>query len=251
MLGHRSYEDELCEKDAYYDNQRSSAYKILADKEKLAISLAKSKMCSSVDKNEQCHHGENCRFAHSLDELKISDCFFEQRCRFVRMSNGKLINNGEKVCSHKHPHETKQTFMSRTGLDRYKCVQQSVERKTQATVAQVDQPFCQQPHNPLAFWQPPSQVSVWHSSPAITQPTVDQQLSSQLSFWHPPPPPPLPQPIIHQPIIHQTNTVLEKMNDETTSDQILVIRVPKELANQALEIAMKSGKTRIQIEVID
>jgi hypothetical protein len=41
------------------------------------------------------------------------------------------------------------------------------------------------------------------------------------------------------------------MNDETTSDQILVIRVPKELANQALEIAMKSGKTRIQIEVID
>ena len=250
MLGHRSYEDELREKDAYYVNQnsdqRSSAYEILADKEKLASSLAKSKMCSSVGKNEQCHHGENCRFAHSLDELKISDCLFEQRCRFVRMSNGKLVNNGEKVCSHKHPHETKETFMSRTGLDRYKCAQLTVERKTQETVAQVDQPFCQQPHNPLAFWQPPPQVSVWHSSTPIPQPTVDQQLSSQLSFWPPPPPPPLPQPIVHQ-----TNTVPEKMNDETTSDQILVIRVPKELANQALEIAMKSGKTRIQIEVVD
>jgi hypothetical protein len=284
MLGHRSYEDELREKDAYYVNQnsdQSSAYEILADKEKLASSLAKSKMCSSVGKNEQCHHGEKCRFAHSLDELKISDCLFEQRCRFVRMSNGKLVNNGEKVCSHKHPHETKETFMSRTGLDRYKCVQPSVERKTQATVAQVDQPFCQQLHNPLAFWQPPPQVSVWHSSPSIPPPTVDQpfcqqlhnplafwqhppqvsvwhsspsippptvdqQLSSQLSFLPPPPPPPLPQPIIHQ-----TNTVPEKLNDETTSDQILVIRVPKELANQALEIAMKSGKTRIQIEVVD
>jgi hypothetical protein len=161
------------------------------------------------------------------------------------MSNGKLVNNGEKVCSHKHPHETKETFMSRTGLDRYKCVQPSVERKTQATVAQVDQPFCQQLHNPLAFWQHPPQVSVWHSSPSIPPPTVDQQLSSQLSFLPPPPPPPLPQPIIHQ-----TNTVPEKLN-ETTSDQILVIRVPKELANQALEIAMKSGKTRIQIEVVD
>jgi hypothetical protein len=41
------------------------------------------------------------------------------------------------------------------------------------------------------------------------------------------------------------------LNDATTSDQILVIRVPKELANQALEIAMKSGKTRVQIEIIN
>jgi hypothetical protein len=235
MLGHRSYEDELREKDAYYDKQnceqRTSAYEILADKEKLASSLAKSKMCSSVGKNEECQHGENCRFAHSLDELKISNCLFEQRCRFVRMSNGTLVNNGEKVCFHKHPHETKETFMSRTGLDRYKCTQAcaqpSVERKTQPTVAQVDQP-----RNPLAFWQPPPHVSVWHSSPPIPPPTVD---------------PPLSQPLVDE----QTNTVPEKLNDATTSDQILVIRVPKELANQALEIAMKSGKTRIQIEVIN
>jgi len=231
MLGHRSYEDELREKDAYYDKknceQRTSAYEILADKEKLASSLAKSKMCSSVGKNEECQHGENCRFAHSLDELKISNCLFEQRCRFVRMSNGTLVNNGEKVCFHKHPHETKETFMSRTGLDRYKCAQPSVEKKTQPTVAQVDQP-----HNPLAFWQPPPHVSVWHSSPPIPPPTFDQQS--------------------HQPSVdEQTNTVPEKLNEATTSDQILVIRVPKELANQALEIAMKSGKTRIQIEVIN
>ena len=224
ILGHRSYEDELGEKDAYYDKQnreqRTGAYEILADKEKLARSLNKSKMCSSVGKNEECQHGENCRFAHSLDELKSSNCLFEQRCRFVRMSNGKLVNNGEKVCFHKHPHETNETFMSRTGLDRYKCAQPSVERKTQPRVAQ---PFCEQPHNPLTFWQPSPQVSVWHSSPPIPQPTVDQQI----------------------------NTVPEKLNDTTTSDQILVIRVPKELANQALEIAMKSGKTRVQIEIIN
>lgn len=219
MLGHRSYEDEFPEKDAYYDkqnfDQRTGAYEILADKEKLASSLAKSKMCSSVGKNEECQHGENCRFAHSLDELKISNCLFEQRCRFVRMSNGTLVNNGEKVCSHKHPHETKETFMTRTGLDRFRCSPQSVEQKTQP---QVVQSFCQQP--------PP-------------QPT----------FWHPHPPPPLPQPTVVQQ--SQTNKLPEKLNDETTSDQILVIRVPKELANQALEIAMKSGKTRIQIEIIN
>lgn len=232
MLGHRSYEDELHEKDAYYDNQRTGAYEILSDKEKLASSLIKSKMCSSVGKNEECQHGENCRFAHSLDELKISNCLFEQRCRFVRMSNGKLVNNGEKVCSHKHPHETKETFMSRTGLDRFKCAPQSVEQKARP---QVVQSFCQ---------QPPPQPTFWHQ-----QTTVDQQPPPQPAFWHPPPPPPLPQPTVVQQ--SQTNTVPEKLNDATTSDQILVIRVPKELANQALEIAMKSGKTRVQIEIIN
>ena len=244
LLGHRSYQNELDEKEAYYYqenvDQRTGAFQILADKEKLAGSLIKSKMCSSVGKNEKCQHGEDCRFAHSLDELKISNCLFEQRCRFVRMSNGKLVNNGEKICSHKHPHETKETFMSRTGLDRYKCAKPSVAQP------QVVQPFSQQPHNPLTFWQPSPQVSVWHSSPPIPQPTVDQQIPSQLTFLHPPPPP-LPQPTVDQ----QTNTVPEKLNEATTSDQILVIRVPKELANQALEIAMNSGKTRIQIEIVN
>jgi hypothetical protein len=256
MLGHRSYEDELHEKDAYYDNQRTGAYEILSDKEKLASSLIKSKMCSSVGKNEECQHGENCRFAHSLDELKTSNCLFEQRCRFVRMSNGKLVNNGEKVCFHKHPHETNETFMSRTGLDRYKCAPQSVEQKTQPRVVQS---FCQQPHPPLTFWeQPPSQPTFWHPQttvdqqpppqPAFWHPqtTVDQQPPPQPAFWHPPP---LPQPTVDQQF--QTNKLPETLNDATTSEQILVIRVPKEIANQALEIAMKSGKTRVQIEIIN
>jgi len=195
MLGHRSYEDELYEK------------------EKLARSFIKSKMCFSLNKNETCQNGTNCRFAHSLEELNVSNCLFEQRCRFVRMSNGKLVNNGEKVCAHKHPHETKETFISRTGLDRYKgatqCSTPSVEQKTRP---QVDQSFRPQPTTQTTFWQEP-----------LPQPLVDQEC--------------------------QTNKVAEMLND-TTSDQIFVIRVPKELATQALEIAIKSGKSRIQIEIV-
>ena len=55
----------------------TNAYNILADKEKLALSLVRSRMCISVDKNEKCHQGDNCRFAHSLEDLKISDCLLE------------------------------------------------------------------------------------------------------------------------------------------------------------------------------
>jgi hypothetical protein len=158
MLGHRSYEDELREKDSYYEqentDQRTSVYDILADKEKLASTLIKSKMCSSVDKNEECQHGEDCRFAHSLDELKISNCLFEQRCRFVRMSNGNLVNNGEKVCSHKHPHETKEAFMSRTGLDRYKSGRKTQPQVSPQQAPQPPQPQVAQPQQPT-FWQPP------------------------------------------------------------------------------------------------
>ncbi len=258
ILGHRSYEEELREKDEYYLDHGTNVYDILADKEKLASSLVKSKMCSSVDKNEQCQHGEHCRFAHSLDELKISNCLFEQRCRFVRMSNGNLVNNGEKVCSHKHPHETTESFMSRTGLDRYKCAPRSVVQKTsqpqvaqpqvaqpQVAQPQVAQPQVAQPQPPPLpqhmFWQPP--------------PPLPQHM-----FWQPPPPPlphmfwqpplpPLPKPSVDQQ--SQTKQVAEKFIGTTTSDQILVIRVPKELASQALEIAMKSGKSNIQIEIVN
>ena len=210
LLGHRSYQEDLHEKEAYYD--------VPLDKEKLTNSLFKTRMCS----NAECQHGNNCRFAHSLDELKISNCLFGQRCRFVRMSNGELINYGEKVCSHKHPHETKETFLSRTGLDSYKQSSKS-----------VDQP--QVEPQPM-FWQPQfvqAQVEPQHM---FWQPQFVQPM-----FWQPPPPP-FPKPFVDQQC--QTNKV------ETLADEILVIRVPKELANQALEIAMKSEKVRIQIEII-
>ena len=251
ILGHRSYKDELSEKDAYYyqenDDQRTNAYSILADKEKLASSLIKSRMCSSVDKKEVCQNS-NCGFAHSLDELKISNCLFEKRCRFVRMSNGELVNNGEKVCSHKHPQETDETFMIRTGLDRYKRVPQA--QVAQAQVAQAQAQVAQVPSPQQSFWQPPPppfpQQSFWQPQP----PPFPQQ-----SFWQPPPPP-FPQPSVEQPTFPQPSIEQQCQTDKVddtlaTAEQILIIRVPKELANQALEIAMNTGKTRIQIDIIN
>jgi len=215
LLGHRSYQEDLHEKEAYYD--------FSVDK-KLATSFVKTRMCPSFDKKEECQHGTHCRFAHSLEELKISNCLFEKRCRFVRMLNGELINHGEKVCSHKHPHETKETFFSRTGLDRYKQYPKSVD--------EVAQPQIEPQHS---FWQPPPPVlqpMFWQPAPPVLQPM----------FWQPQPPP-FPKLFVDQQC--QTNKV------DTFVDEIVVIRVTKEIANQALEIAMNSGKVRIQIEIIN
>jgi hypothetical protein len=236
LLGHRSYQEDLHEKEAYYD--------VSLDKEKLANSFVKTRMCTTVDKNENCRHGENCRFAHSLDELKISNCLFEQRCRFVRMSNGELINYGEKVCSHKHPHETKDNFFTRTGLDRYKKSLNSVDQVSKPQVEAEDQhSFVQQQvEHQQSFWQPPPHPLFQPVFLHPHSPPLFQHGFSQPVFWQPPLPP-FPKPFVDQQC--QTNKV------ETLTDEILVIRVPKELANQAIEIAMNSGKSRIQIEIIN
>jgi len=196
ILGHRSYEDDLREKYPYYKQNSANA-------EKLAVSLIKSRMCISVDKNEKCQNGDNCRFAHSLDDLRISDCLFEQRCRFVRMSNGELINNGEKVCLYKHPHENTNTFMLRTGLDRYKCT-------NQVSLSNMDS----------------SKQLVTHCSNTDSSKELVTHCSNKIE-------PPSSKTFI-----------------DASTNKMLVIRVPKELACQALEIAMKSGNTHIQIDLV-
>jgi len=214
ILGHRSYEEDLL--------LRKSAYYILADKEKLTSSLAKSRKFKSVDSNEECLHKENCRFAHSLEELKISDCLFGRRCRFVKMSSDKLINVDEtgKVCRHKHPDENNECFMQRTGLDKYKSINTS---RLQNVLVQPPPPFSPSQPPPPAF--SPQQC--------IQEKITQNQLVAQNK-------------------IEQHKVVkIETKNETLDTEQILIIRVPTQLASQALEIAIKSGKSNVQIVIVD
>jgi len=200
ILGHRSYEEELRTEEVSYDTKRVEAYELLANKEKLETALAKTRMCNSIDKKEECKHGDQCRFAHNLEELKISNCLFEDNCRFIKMYDGKLRNNGAKICNHKHPQESREDFMSRVGLDKY-----NKQKSKQNLLPRPQQQFI-----------PP---------PPPTQPPTQPQFVPQ--------PPTQPQ-----------------QNVATSTEQTLIIRVPKELASQALEIAMKNGRMNIQIEII-
>ena len=80
----------------------------------------KTRMCNSLDTKEVCRHGEECRFAHSLEELVIRDCHFKDKCRFVKIKSGKLVNEGSNTCRNKHPQESQDDFIKRTGLSHYK-----------------------------------------------------------------------------------------------------------------------------------
>ena len=102
------------------NEERSKAFELLEDKKKGGSNLLKTKMCMSTETGEECPHGDRCRFAHTLSELRISECFFGERCRFVRCHRnheGVYFNNTGKFCNHLHPGETHECFFKRTGKE--------------------------------------------------------------------------------------------------------------------------------------
>lgn len=94
-------------------SQRSIGFDILKNKIKIDKRLLKTKMCSL---GNNCTRGSNCRFAHSEDELSISECVFGDECRFIYKDGNKIINISKtKICNHKHPGEDKDSFYKRIG----------------------------------------------------------------------------------------------------------------------------------------
>ena len=69
----------------------------------MADILTYTTLCRSVTENKKCFH-KNCRFAHSIDQLKPRECRFRDACGFVKQSiNGHYenVNFGKtgKKCS--------------------------------------------------------------------------------------------------------------------------------------------------------
>ena len=103
---------------------RDKAFALMENKEEMAKSLRKTTMCRSVGKTNangtpaKCPYGDKCNFAHSLDELQIRMCKFEDRCRFIYTTPANEIRNrrGCKTCTSKHPNETDAGYFARTGI---------------------------------------------------------------------------------------------------------------------------------------
>ena len=160
----------------------------------------KTRMCNSLDKNVHCWHGENCQFAHSLEELVIRDCRFKDWCQ-------------SKICFNKHPQESRDEVIIRTGLNKYNTstpkhkeidVEVSCDRQTNYNWANSIKASLKLPtqHEPL----PPTFKFGGHRSPLLLEPLLEKEI---------------------------------------------VLRVPKVMAIQALELAMNSGNRCIRVEVIE
>ena len=99
------------------DHVRSQALDTLADQKKLREAKKYTKLCDSVTSGKPCRHGARCRFAHSIEQLTVSPCFFEEKCRHVKNVDGMIHNiDGRPCCRHIHPGETKDHFLKRTGV---------------------------------------------------------------------------------------------------------------------------------------
>lgn len=203
--------------EATREQTRERAMATLADEQQLRDRKAKTKMCQSVGTGKPCRHGDQCRFAHSTEELSISDCFFGNRCNFVHQRIGLYHNKSSKMCTHIHPGETQDNFYSRTNLPDPRKSQQKTAIKTvvapQRTSAKEATPMTPRTR-PTTTTPPPAP----RKAPRPT--TIEEKTRPT------PCPPPFP------------------LEEET------VLRVPKELAMQAMELAMKSGNKRIRVEII-
>ena len=232
----KTYKDEL--EDKYRQNerchddqrhcQRAEAYNALSDKTKLGANLAKTRMCNSVEKNETCRHGGACRFAHSLEELVTRNCFFKTDCRFVRFEDGKLVNNGRDICRNKHPDESQNEFIERVGLSHYKTREHVPSRvptrvePPKVVTLEKSMHACDRYTTTTSSWASTLKASL---KPAVEVPTVVAP----------------PSPLVEKPLLE---VPLEKKKE-------VVLRVPRELVMQALELAIKSGNTSIRVEVVE
>ena len=193
-------------------SKRTEAFEKLANKDSISDRLYKTSICKSVLNKEECLHGSKCRFAHSLEELRTSCCLFGKDCRFVKCINDSWTNMGNKMCSHMHPDESRQDFLTRIGVDISNIPK--VAPKVEAKI------------------EPKIEAKI---EPKITSPSSPRTPSKK--FPHP--------------IEKVANAIKSKTYGEGDAEiKETVIRLPAALSQQALEMARKSGMQYFRVEVI-
>jgi hypothetical protein len=219
-FGCNSYRDERDSKTAHHQqrsDERTKAFDILGNKTKMEKVLTCTQLCSSVTKGETCRHGSRCRFAHSLDELKTPDCVFGDLCNFVYCQpNGIWVQkNGCRPCKCLHPNESLDNFYARSGLDKYKIS----SAKTPGSRPIAKTPIAPMKNNvAFSLLQEDDEEQTDIKPVKLFSDVVDTPLPSS------------PSPVV-------------------SDDEEVVIRVPKEMAEVAMEAAIKAGKFNIRVEI--
>ena len=211
-------------------SKRDQGFEILSNKDKLADKLKFTKMCKSVVLGKPCSYPDGkCRFAHSIEQLQIAECGFGDQCRRVSWSTSGMCRNKSKTvkCDFKHSGETKENFYARTGLKRV-AAEKKVERPV--VVIPVMKPAS------IITEEQKAKPNGWAAllKPKTAEPTaeplvVETKARKSPSRWD----------------------VKPKTAEPAAVEEEMVLKVPKSLAMMAMEIAMKSGKSNIRIEIVE
>jgi hypothetical protein len=205
----------------------------------------------------------------------IRDCHFKDKCRFVKIKSGKLVNDGTNTCRNKHPQESKDDFIKRTGLSQYKtCAPKHEEINVddeQPTVKHeeinVDDEQPTVKHEEIKVGSFACDRQTNYKSAAANRSTLRQdsgfskpidesptfkfgefpafKFINSLDEKHPPSAFKLTRSVDEKPL-----SPTFKFGGPSLEKEI-VLRVPKVLAMQALELAMNSGNRCIRVEVIE
>ena len=99
-----------------HEQKIEQGLKNLTNTSNMRNTLMRTKMCRSIMLKRSCPHGSKCRFAHSIDELQVADCYFKDACNRVRKSGSEYKNCSHSKCTFIHPGESMECYCCRLGL---------------------------------------------------------------------------------------------------------------------------------------
>ena len=232
---------------------RDKAFALLENKEELAKSLRKTTMCRSVGKTNQdgtpvkCPYGDRCNFAHSLDELQIRLCKFEDKCKFIYITPTGQIRNRKncRACKAKHPGETDANYFARTGI--CKVAQPRTDSPKPIVLPKFSKAGAEKEKIRVAVETKEKMSKDKVASGGAGWSHMIKRTTIQSS---PPPVSRSPSPMVHHPKKRKMSD--GGSNTSSPAPESLpsqeVMKIPSEFMEKAIEIAMRMGKTNIRFE---
>jgi len=242
------------------NQRRTEAFNNLATQDRANVSF--TRLCNSLQNGVVCPHGKNCKFAHSQEQLRVTDCVFGADCRFVTRREGTNLyfNNKprpgtvQKICHHLHPDETRETYMKRTGIDRIAPLVAREERRAGvfspnrkiSVPPPMRQPTPEEIQNMQALRIAQLEAELdkkWNAREKEEEAKKESDLLKEVMERKP------EKLIENKPI--EIKPIENKATEIKPADNnTLVIRVPQEQYMAALEMAMRSGRGSVQVEIM-
>ena len=236
----------------------------LMDKTGMQSRLTKTRMCNSVGSGKPCRHGSRCRYAHSVDELKVGQCFFKDACRHVHKTATGYSNHRHKCCSFIHPGESMKNYCSRLGL-------KYTAKKSKSVTKPLNLPMPRLGGAPIIAITPSVTNNVWKKRSRMVEPKVEPKVdekwievkrtsktrkSSKKSSKKSVSRPSSKNKVTlcnsvgsGKPCRHGKKCRFQHVHEVHSRDQV-VLRVPHSLAVKAMQHAVASGIKNFRVVVV-